>query len=526
MYKVIIADDEEDLRRAIIQKIDWNECGFEIIGDAENGIEALEMVENLEPDLLITDIKMPMMTGLELAEKVRSVSPATQIVILSGYDEFEYARQAIQYNIIRYLLKPISASELRCELEKIRTAMDERLKEIRGKDETDLDSLTKRLSVTDFLIPLMLGNIEDTPDEENLEVKAKELGLVKGENSSFVVMVSKFKAQNGEKGTSPEHVRFVNAVMQKYFTSESFFISGRIVTFAVSGEDNFAELLQVPLKELVQSASMVFSQKCSVGVSRSFKKLSLLANAYFEAVSARRYTSDGAGEVRFIDDVEHGISLELEYVEKSVFKLEQLLKVGNREKLEEFLSELYRGDKNNMDYLVIQIMATVLRTVSTVSDKSALSKLMADNQIFSKTTLYDHEENIRTDIVRLCLNARDIISSYQKQDSEVMCDKVLNIIDSEYANEEISLSEISARLGVSPNYLSSLIKKTKKDNFINLLTRKRMEKAKDLLLCTQAKILEVAEKCGYVDQHYFSYCFKKYYGISPNKMRESGRVEA
>ena len=107
-YTVMVVEDEFEQRRALIERVDWASAGFEVIGEAENGVEALDQIEALEPDLIVTDIKMPMISGLELAARVRELRPATQIVILSGYDSFEYAQTAINYNIIRYLLKPIS----------------------------------------------------------------------------------------------------------------------------------------------------------------------------------------------------------------------------------------------------------------------------------------------------------------------------------------------------------------------------------------------------------------------------------
>ena len=112
MYTALVVDDEQELRQAIIESVDWEKAGFRVVGDAGNGIDALELAEKLEPDLILTDIKMPMMTGLELAKQVRELRPATQVVILSGYDDFGYAKAAIEYNIIGYLLKPISAAEL------------------------------------------------------------------------------------------------------------------------------------------------------------------------------------------------------------------------------------------------------------------------------------------------------------------------------------------------------------------------------------------------------------------------------
>ena len=105
-YTVLVVDDEEELRQAVIERVRWGEAGFEVVGEAENGVEALDLIDELEPDLILTDIRMPMISGLELARRVREMRPATQIVILSGYDSFEYARTAIDYNIISYLLSP------------------------------------------------------------------------------------------------------------------------------------------------------------------------------------------------------------------------------------------------------------------------------------------------------------------------------------------------------------------------------------------------------------------------------------
>lgn len=112
-YTVVVADDEEEIRRSLVRRVKWEEIGFEVVGEAENGADALELVEKLEPDLLLTDIKMPFLSGIELARAVREVRPMVQIAFLSGFDDFTYAQQAIQYNIVSYMLKPISAKESR-----------------------------------------------------------------------------------------------------------------------------------------------------------------------------------------------------------------------------------------------------------------------------------------------------------------------------------------------------------------------------------------------------------------------------
>ena len=483
MYTVVFADDEVELRQAILARIDWAGLGFSVVADAENGVEALEAVEQYEPDLLITDIRMPLMTGLELARRVREVCPATQIVFLSGYDDFGYAQEAINYNVIRYLLKPISAAELSEELLHIREKMDARLEELRHAA-TD-PRVEKRLATTEFLLPLLLGTSDDFESDA---------------------------AHCAHRG-DPVQVHFGLRLSRQRQNRD----------FRLLDKDN-SENFRIAMQDLVQSAAKLYDETCTVGISRLFTSVSQSAAAYFEAVTARRYSTEGATPLRYITDQERGSKNEYEYIEKSVFRLEELLKVGTEEALAAFLDELCREpSQRSSDYLVIQILATVYRTVSTVSQKEALTALVADNPIYARVGLAERSETMRDELRRLCLDARRIISGYRTQSSQLLCDRAVAIIESDYADETLTLTDVSTRLAVSPNYLSALIKKNKGENFISLLTACRMRHAYDLIVCSTMKILEVAERCGYSDQHYFSYCFKKHYGISPNKMRENSR---
>ena len=148
MYTIVVADDEEELRRAIIRRIDWEEIGFQVVGEAENGVEALELVSEKEPDLLLTDIRMPFISGVELARQVREIRPATQIAFLSGFDDFSYAQQAIQYNIISYMLKPISMADLTENLIQIKQKIDHLFSEFAQRRKNEL-------GISEFLLPLL-----------------------------------------------------------------------------------------------------------------------------------------------------------------------------------------------------------------------------------------------------------------------------------------------------------------------------------------------------------------------------------
>ena len=520
-YTVLVVEDEYEQRRAVIERVNWEAAGFEVVGEAENGVEALDIIETLEPDLILTDIKMPMISGLELAKRVRELRPATQMVILSGYDSFEYAREAINYNIISYLLKPISSDELSRELFTIKKRMDEKLGSVIARPESDTEKQLHRMKINTFLLPLMLGSNEEQPDERELARRAEELGIIK-ENTKphYCVLVSKFK-NNGVSYTGKEHTDFLDAVLNKYFYAVSFMVYGRAVTLIVyDNEGDISSVLDLPLKEVVQTAKKMLLQTCTIGISREFSELSGCSAAYFQAVTARRYTKDGAGEVRFINDQERDGEIEIDHVEKTVLKLEQLLKVGDNGALCDFINGLFENSTpENADLLVMQILATVYRVVSNVAEKSDIVTLLSSNQIFSRMTTYNSEAGVKGELISLCENAKSIISSSQRRDSEVLCDRAVQIINERFSDEELSLNGVSRELAVSPNYLSALIKKNKKKNFVTLLTEKRMSAAYDMLVCTGMKVLEIAEKCGYSDQHYFSYCFKKYYGDSPGKIR-------
>ncbi len=519
MYSVLVVDDEARQREAVIKSVDWQGAGFNVVGDAENGIEALEQLEKLEPDLILTDIKMPLMTGLELARKAREVRPATKLVILSGYDDFEYAQEAFKYNVIRYLLKPISAQELGDELIKIREEMDYEFEQL--KTGTSDENTSIRLEKAEFLLPLLLGTGDDNYPDEVLLQTAKRLGIVKSDGDCFSVVVSKFKNLQGKNVTESHHMDFVNAIVGKYADCESFLVNGRIVTLVTSTLADMSTKLRLPVIEMVQSAKKLLSQKCTIGISQTVDRPSLLAFACTQAITARRYTSDGAGDIRYINDQEPKSSFEYEAVDKSVDRLEQLLKVGTKQEINDYLEEMLAGkSRGGIDYLIIQILATAHRCVSVLSDANALSELFSSNNFITSRLSFDYNERYKKELISLCLNARDMISRSQRHESESICDKALQIINNEYMNEDLSLTDASEKLGVSPNYLSALIKKTKSQNFVSLVTERRMKAASDLLLCTSMKIFEISQKCGYNDQHYFSYCFKRYYGMSPNKYRE------
>ena len=174
IYTVVVADDEDELREAVCTMTPWEALGFHLVGNASNGLDALELVERLEPDLLLTDIRMPFISGIELARQVREIRPAMHIAFLSGYDDFEYAKQAIQYNIISYMLKPLTMDGLAAELKVIHEKIDQRYASLRRVDNNQGDR-------AEFAIPLVLEHYDNPSDdiEATLREQAVACGLLR-----------------------------------------------------------------------------------------------------------------------------------------------------------------------------------------------------------------------------------------------------------------------------------------------------------------------------------------------------------
>ena len=170
LYRIMLVDDEEEIRLGIIKKIKWEDYGFEIIADAENGRDALEKAEKLKPDIIITDIKMPFMDGIELGKKITEIMPSTKLIILTGFDDFKYAREAIKINVIDYVLKPINSAEFSEILSKLKIQLDREYDEKRNI-ESIYNNYKKSIPVIreQFLIGAIEGRIND--DKWNEEIK-------------------------------------------------------------------------------------------------------------------------------------------------------------------------------------------------------------------------------------------------------------------------------------------------------------------------------------------------------------------
>ena len=265
-YTVVVADDEEELREAVCTMIPWQDYGFQMVGSASNGLDALQMVEQHEPDLLITDIQMPFISGIELARQVREIRPATNIAFLSGYDDFEYAKQAIQYNIISYMLKPLTIEGLGAELRTIHEKIDAQFALFRQAAQKN-DGMDARAAI---LMPLVLDEYAEPKGEAQARATARECGLLRDEEDKpcYTVMVSSLLNEDGGNCTTHAFVASVDRLAAKYLRSVSFFTSGKVISVLLGNPSDFQEYLHILADEISQMADRVLGRRCYVGVSR------------------------------------------------------------------------------------------------------------------------------------------------------------------------------------------------------------------------------------------------------------------
>ncbi len=209
-----------------------------------------------------------------------------------------------------------------------------------------------------------------------------------------------------------------------------------------------------------------------------------------------------------------------------ISEVRDLLRNGTEPEIRSYLKQMFdqvRQETMSMvtlNIVLIQIYADICQNLFTLADlkkETYIGEMLDPQKIFTFSENLDETEG---KFVQLCLDTKKLISGSRKKSGSMFCEKAMQMIENEYANPEISLNYVSSKINVSPNYLSAMLKKNEGKNFVDLLTAKRMEVAKDLILYSPLKIREISEKCGYSDQHYFSHCFKKYTGISPSEMRQ------
>ena len=543
MLKTFLVEDEVVIREMIKKMIPWEQYGFELAGEAADGEMALPLILKSKPDLLITDIKMPFMDGLTLCRLVKKELPDIRIVILSGYDDFNYAKQAISIGVEDYLLKPITKNAFIERLEEIhnRYEHEKTQREYYEKFRLEMQEYEKNAS-RDFFETLVradsdLAELYRRADKLNLDIVAEAYNIL-----IFTPDTSEGN-YNSYEGCSDWEAE-VQDKINTYFLNHPVAILFRHQVFSyailVKGQK---DTIEKNTEECVKAIQDIMDQTerrtdWFIAVGKSADRLSMLGHSYRTAVRANsfRYLYDGhildyqslEAQKENPSDSRREDSVQLRNVNINALNpaiLQKFLSSGLAEEVDDFIRDYFNaigqepmGSLVFRNYVVLNVRFSVLSFLKKLGcDDSEISGQETENIVDETGKTIEAAVAYCGKILKKAIALRDENAGNQNRS---VLKLAVDFIDHNYMDEEISLNKAAHVANVSANHFSALFSQNMGQTFTEYLTDLRMSKAKELLRCTAMRSSEIAGEVGYKDAHYFSYLFKKTQGMTPSEYRK------
>ena len=535
MIKVIIADDEEKVCRLICKLIDWKSVNMEVIGIAHNGIEALELVKNLKPDLVITDIRMPGYDGLELISYIKEIDPNIDCIIISGYRHFEYAQNAIKYGVVDYLLKPIKKDELMNTLIKMnekfrfRTEKLSNEEQLKIRNQNDIDKLRSGLFIEVLL--QKRGYLEELTLEkmnENYHFKFQEgyfqvvtikidCGFEAVHNSSIQLLQDKI-------------AQIINTnLKEKCFDMESY-IDDSIVYCTLNYRKNsrkeIRKQLKIVLGELLIQKNVFERVEFTIGLGNVVENIRQLGSSFRIAqIAMEQRLLVGTGKLIdeiHVADTTHSTSILLAELSKS---MRAGLEILDKDQVLKNITFLLTSIKEISDLSGIEALKVAKETYSMYLTILRNNQLILNdsNECYNNFCLYANRCGSLEAVfeyLSLCIeqSLNQIIEEKKCVDTKPI--RMAKKYIQQNSMNAISLEEVSNYVGFNASYFSTLFKKESGSNFVEYLLEVRMNHAKELLKETNLSIATICEQVGYNDLKHFTKIFKKNTGIKPNEYRK------
>lgn len=527
LYNILLVDDEADVLQAMKRKIDWEAMGFCLAGTAENGQEALEMAEQLHIDVVMTDIKMPYMDGLTLCRKLKENYRNMKVVIYSGFDDFEFAREAVHLEAEEYLLKPISAKDMENVFRKIKEKLDQEFSEHRNLSK--LSEYYKR-SLPAMQEQLFMGILEGKITGERAKVMLETYEMQFDAPYYVVAMLY--------ADTNPKEVRGKTAQLltlslkdmaQDYLNERLRFYSAiyldEVIVIFMMQERNSMESVLYHLDQVCKMGTRVLNVPVTAAVGQVCDQLDFLTTSYQEARNAMEYrTILGNSQVLYIGDIEPSPKDSVSLMEYDFQNLMRAVKLGNREETNDAIAKFMESIRsfsispNQYQLLIMELLTELM--------KIGRAYKLRTKQIFGETSVPWHElykyisiDELEHWLQEVCTNLRHTLRHERTDSTMRLTEQAKVYIEEHYRENDLSAETLCRHLNVSAAYFSTIFKKEVGLSFVAYLTKIRLEHAVELLRNTEDKTYVIAEAVGYTEPNYFSYVFKKQYGISPSKYR-------
>ena len=531
MYKVLLVDDEALIREAISENIQWEEMGFSFMGACENGRQAMEAIEKEQPDLLLTDINMPFVDGMELTKFVYENYPDTKVIIISGFDEFEYAKNAVKYQVLEYILKPITPMEFLETLQRVKKMFDERresqrdMKKIRSAYVSSLPALQAR-----YLHNLLSGTADyskiiEKQEELQLQLKANcyNTALVEGDDlTPFTMQYANVKDELALFAIYNIAAEIV--AEEKCGITFQNMEEKTVIIFMGESKKILKEQMGAILQRISKSVEEFLKIPTTIAVGKTVFGVENLADSFGKTQSAMEYKFMLGGNQ--IIEAEEYEEIRNSAKRMDIFEWASRIATAirtNKEceivsRTQEFISQIKMSyvNKNRSIVYVQNLLLSVINLLDMTEE--------LEEQVYSKERAFVNEiydfgnlDEITCSLVEIfniiskgMMHQRD---SYGRRQALL----ALEYIDEHYADSSVTLNSVCNALAMSTSYFSSVFKNHTGETFIEALTKKRIEKARVLLEQTNKKTYEIAERVGYSDAHYFSITFKKITGKTPTE---------
>ena len=529
MYKLFLVEDEELIRTRIRENFNWEDHGFQFAGEAPDGEIALPLIEEIKPDVVVTDIKMPFMDGLQLTGLLKKQMPWLKIVIISGFDDFQYAKEAIRLGVTEYILKPVKPSELADTLDKVRSLLDDehkRIAELEKYEQTVKDSLSV-LKERFLLETVMYGK---TPAEIIEKAYSFEMDL---RAKYYAVVVIRFKADEGASGREYLETLKMDALIKRLLSESDNVLSclnnvnETILIVFENDKDLMENICQNLAEEITAQSSDLITGTVNAGIGKVCERLSDLKSSYDGAVKALDYSFIFSNsEVVSEDDISHLDTVEGGLKGINAERISEFLKFSRLDGVEAFL-DTYLKPLNKSDYsggvflryTYINTLLTAGRFIEGLSGvpEEILPAISGMTKEISEVVDPDTLKKKLVEILRAVIEFRSNrnFSKYQNQIEQA---KVY--IKKNSGNPGLSLADAASVANFSECRFSTVFKQETGFKFTEYLTKVRLAKAAELLKTTNMQTSEIALDVGYNDSHYFSYIFKKVNGITPTQFRE------
>lgn len=540
MLKVFLVEDESIVREGLRDNIPWQQYGYQFVGEAGDGEMALPLIQQTKPDVLLTDIKMPFMDGLSLSRIVHQEFPDMKIIIISGYDDFEYARQAIAVGVEQYLLKPITRDSLQKVLAELKAKIETEREQKNYQERYQSEAREyEQFSRTNFFVKVFEGRM---PVQDIYEEAAKVSVKINAACYNLLMfgLKEKKEIENG-RAESETFARKREELLYYLLRYPEYLVfRWNINTYGVlikGGPEQMRELTSRCLENVEQickSAEEELDWHAAVG--EPVERLSMLAECYSRVNHLFAY--------RFLMPDTHILTKEatdnymplqsggkigdIDTAKVAPELIRDFLQRGGRDEIGEFvdgwLYSLQDALRSRMfrNYIVFHIYFVVTAYVESIGyDKKEFLELLGEDRMQEMNPGVEELSSYIQNHFRNAMELRDQASDKQ---SRKVLKRALEYIEENYTQETLSLNTVAGEVNVSANYLSAIFSQAMEVTFTEYVTQKRMEKAKRLLRQTDKQSGDIALEAGYKDPHYFSFVFKKTQGCTPREYRTRMKV--